>query len=232
MSGVGVAEAAAVLGVQPQAVRKMLREGLLEYEPGLRGIAVVVSSASLARLQAMRARGSGRPWSERTAWAGIDLLSGGSAGWLTPQARYRLRRSVEQQTADEFLWSARRRASVYRYRGDAEAVPLIAAHVIPTAASAVADDARVAAAFGLAGGSGIVDGYVPAGVAQQISAAYALAEDPGGNIVLREVTFTEPLANGTPMPAIALDLADSPTTRERSAGMRYLEGVLAHGRSS
>ncbi len=218
-----------MLGVQPQTVRKMLREGLLDQEPGLRGVAVVVSSASLARLRAMRARGTGRPWSERIAWSAVDLLAGGSAVWLTAEERYRLRRSIEQRTADEVVWLARKRASVYRYRGDSEAVSLVLSHVIPTAASAVAARRDAAAAFGLVGGSGVADGYVPVGVAQQISDTYALGEDPGGNIVLREVAFTDALTNGVPLPAIALDLADSIATRERSAGLRYLEEILAHG---
>ncbi|NUP73383.1 MAG: hypothetical protein HOQ07_01815 [Sinomonas sp.] len=84
----------------------------------------------------------------------------------------------------------------------------------------------MAATFGLSGGSGFIDGYVPTGAAGQIADAYGLVEDPTGNIVLREADFTDPLRGGTPLPAVALDLADSLATRERSAGLRYLQTRL------
>ncbi|WP_136611723.1 DNA-binding protein [Sinomonas albida] len=231
MAGVSVKQAAESLGVQPQTVRKMIRERVLELEPGMEGVALIISSASLARARAARAapRRRGRAWSARVAWAAIDLLAGGRATWLNPAERHRLRNSLVYFGAADIAWLARNRASVHRYRATSEAVPLVAEHVIATAGSAVARSPEVAAAFGLTGGTGFVDGYVPAGAAQQIADAYGLAEDPAGNVVLREAEFTEALLNGAPLPAVALDLADSTATRERSAGLRYLEERLADG---
>lgn len=234
MSGVSVKDAAESLGVQPQTVRKMIREGALELEPGMRGVALVVSAASLARARAARTSAvkSGRPWAARTAWAAVSLLDGGRAPWLNPAERHRLRNALARSSAEEMVWLARGRANVHRYRGIAEAIPLVAGHVVPTAGSAVAADPAVAAAFGLSGGTGFVDGYVPAGAAQQIADAYGLAEDPAGNVVLREADFTEALLEGTPLPAVALDLVDSTATREHSAGLRYLRrlrNLIAHG---
>lgn len=84
----------------------------------------------------------------------------------------------------------------------------------------------IGAVFGLAGGGGFIDGYVPTGMADQMAAAFHMEEADDGNVTLREIDFEEGLRNGTPVAAIALDLAESLATREQSAGRRVLKKLL------
>jgi hypothetical protein len=121
---------------------------------------------------------------------------------------------------------ARGRAAVHRYRGTADVVQRLRDHVLATGASAIADH-KIAERFGLTGGAGIVDGYVISGDAGALKAAYGLIDDREGNVVLREVATSQAFTDGVPLAAIALDLMESPATRERSAGLRVLEELLS-----
>lgn len=86
--------------------------------------------------------------------------------------------------------------------------------------------AGMGAVFGLSGGDGFLDGYVPVGTADEMAAAFHLEESEDGNVTLREIDFEEGLRNGVPVAAIALDLAESMATREQSAGRRVLRKLL------
>ncbi|WP_411733040.1 hypothetical protein [Paeniglutamicibacter sp.] len=86
-----------------------------------------------------------------------------------------------------------------------------------------------AARFGLSGGCGSAEGYVMVGDGEKFATALGMVKDPTGNVVIRDAPLTEPFSSGrTPLAAVAVDLMNSLSTRERSAGIRFLEELL-HG---
>ncbi len=216
------AQAAERLGVTPRQVRNMVHQGQLESERA--GSVLLISSDSLNKAL-HRPRRTGRAWSSRVAWAALAMLSGEEAPWLEASERYRLRVSLGTRSVDDLMTAARNRAVVRTFRATPEAVEEIRGHVIPAGASAMRDR-KVAASFGLAEGSGFVDGYVPSGVADQIAVAFHLAGSSGCNVTLREVEFEDAMGKGVPAAAIALDLAESLTAREQAAGRSALQRLL------
>ncbi|WP_240484203.1 hypothetical protein [Pseudarthrobacter sulfonivorans] len=121
---------------------------------------------------------------------------------------------------------ARRRAWVRHFRGTPDVVQLLRNHLLLSGAAALHDD-DIAKRFGLSGGSGTADGYARSGDAEALQDAYGLIEDREGNVTIREVTVTGAFADGkVPVAAIALDLLESPATRERSAGRRVIKELL------
>ncbi|MFJ4030015.1 hypothetical protein ACIPWF_21970 [Paenarthrobacter sp. NPDC089989] len=133
---------------------------------------------------------------------------------------------------DDIMSAARRRASVRIFRATGEVVEQIRVHVAPTGGSAMRDDG-MSELFGLAPGAGVVDGYVPLGVADEMANAFHLKESAGGNITLREVEFEGAFRHGVPEAAIALDLAEAVSAREQAAGravlQRLVDELAAHG---
>ena len=218
-------EAALRLKVSERQVRNMVRQGLLDVLPGSPNL--LITARSLART-AQQPRRTGRPWTPRVAWAALDLLSSGTAPWLLPAERYRLRESLKSRSVDEVITSARNRAMVKRFRAAPEAEQmLLRHHIVPTGGSALANP-DVAERFGLASGGSGADGYVGPGTAANLAASLGMVEDREGKVVLREVEFQDALQqDGAPVAAIALDLTESFAVREQSAGRRVLEELLA-----
>ncbi|KUR64464.1 DNA-binding protein [Paenarthrobacter ureafaciens] len=216
------AEVAERLHVSQRQVRNMVSQGHLKTLRG--GGLLLISSDSLNRAL-HRPRGTGRAWSSKTAWAAIALLSGEAAPWLNPHERYRLRTSLQGRSVEDVMVAARKRATVRTFRATTEAVGKLQEHVLPTGGAAMRA-AGMGAVFGLSGGDGFLDGYVPVGTADEMAAAFHMEESEDGNVTLREIDFEEGLRNGVPVAAIALDLAESMATREQSAGRRVLRKLL------
>jgi hypothetical protein len=221
------AEAADRLGVSTRQVRNMATHGQLDVLDSANNL--LISTDSIIRASRTPRR-VGRAWSPRVAWAALVLLGGGDATWLQPSERYRLRQSLKTRTVDEVMAAARNRATVRRFRVTPDAIAKLQEQVAVTGGSAM-QDSTVAALFGLAGGGGFLDGYVPAGVADEMADAFYMEEDPNGNVTLREVEFEEALNLDVPTAAIALDLAESVATREHAAGRSVLEKLLGEQRT-
>lgn len=219
---VNTAEAADRLGVSTRQVRNMVVHGQLQVLDGAGNL--LISTDSIVRACQIPRR-AGRAWSPRVAWAALNLLGGGDAKWLQPSERYRLRQSLMTRSVDEVIAAARNRATVRRFRATGDTISKLRDYVVVTGGSAM-QDSEVASIFGLAGGGGFLDGYVPAGVADEMAEAFYMEEDPNGNVTLREVEFEEALTFDAPTAAIALDLAESVATREHSAGRSVLEKLL------
>ncbi|MGO4250512.1 DNA-binding protein [Paenarthrobacter sp. RAF54_2] len=225
MNHVTTAQAAARLGVTQVAVRKLIGTGQL-ISVGVVGRVILLDADSVEQLARVGTR-HGRPWTEENAWAALLLLSGNSqVEWVGSTQLSRLRRKLTKMEPAELPILARRRALVHRYRGTTDVVQRLRGHVLATSAAAMADDST-GQRFGLTGGAGIVDGYVMSGDAGALKEAYGLIDDREGNVVLREVVTIQAFTDGVPLAAIALDLMESPATRERNAGLRILEELLS-----
>lgn len=219
--------ASGILGVSPREVRRLAAEGRIQGSRYM-GRTLVLDAAAVHRLARERRR-PGRPWSERVAWAALNLLSGKEAGWLSSAERTRLMHRLRKTTADELEYLAMRRARVRRFRGRESALDDLGAHIVPTGGSAV-DDTQLRL-LGLAGATrrlGRLDGYLPLPELETLQENLGLIEDPSGNVTLRGVSVEDAFADGiTPRAAVFLDLAGSLNTRESVTGLREVATLIA-----
>lgn len=213
------------LGVTQVAVRKLIGTGQL-VQAGTVGRAILVDTASVDQLARIGTR-HGRPWTPENAWAALTLLSGEtSVGWIGSSEIWRLTEKLRTMESTELPILARRRASVRHFRATSDVVQRLRSHLLLSGAAAMGDD-DIAKRFGLTGGAGTAEGYARTGDADALQRAYGLIDDREGNVVIREVTVTGPFGDGkVPYAAIALDLLESPATRERSAGLRVIKELM------
>src|SRR5664279_1563797 len=173
-------DAARVLGVSVRQVRRLVVAGELS-EVGRVGTNLLVDAVSVNRL-AERGSQRGRPWSEETAWAAIELLDEGHTSRLNSAQRSRLRARLREMSTDEFVRMTRRRSTTTHFRASPSFLNQLREHVALTGSSAVAADRETADRFGLAaGGQESVDGYVRRDVLDTYRDEFFLAEDYHGN---------------------------------------------------
>lgn len=217
-------EAAAVLHVTTEAVRKMLKTARLE-QAGVVGRTILIEAESVYRVKREGKR-SGRLWTEQTAWAALFLLSGQKVSWLSSSELWRLRRKLANISAEEFQQLVRNRATPRRFRGGASSKAQLSA-VLGVTGTGALEDHSVASSFGLAAGTDGLEGYARAGFIDKNARRLGLREDTTGDILIREFNFALPLENGhVPIAAIAADLQEAHSTRERSAGRAKIEELL------
>lgn len=128
---------------------------------------------------------------------------------------------------DELIAAARNRAVVKRFRAVPEAEQMLLNHHLVATGGSALSNRDLADRFGLAGNGPGADGYVGPGTSANLAASLGMESDPEGKVTLREVSFQDALREGAPVAAVALDLTESFSTREQSAGRRVLEELLA-----
>ena len=216
--------ASGILGVSPREVRRLAAEGRIQGSRYM-GRTLVLDAAEVHRL-ARGWRRPGRPWSERVAWAALNVLSGKEARWLSSAERTRLMHRLRRITPEELEHLAMHRAWVRRFRGRESVLDDLESYIVPTGGSAL-DDAQLRL-LGLAGATRRLDGYVPLSELEVLQEKFGLVEDPSGNVTLRGVSIEDAFEDGTtPRAAVFLDLAGSLDTRERVAGLREAGTLIA-----
>jgi excisionase family DNA binding protein len=220
-------EAARSLGVSVRQVQRLVETGELTGA-GRVGRSLLIDTGSVNLL---RANGSqrGRPWNQRTVWVALELLSGTISNELTSSQRWHLRERLRGMTSADLVRLSRRRADVHRFRASESFLARVRDEVRLSGAAALSGDAELAREFGLAAaGWSVIDGYVGRGELDRIVSTYHLADDSGGNVVLRVVDDVARVGRGGAAAAVtvALDLAESLDPRERSAGRRVLDRLL------
>lgn len=212
---VGVAEAAARLGMTTRGVQHLVALG--ELRALARG---VIDETSVDHYLAVRSRSRRRAWSEPTAWAAVALLSGRDASWLGGSQRSRLRARLSMLSPKELIGRARQRAAVATYAGHASTAMRLRSDLIDTQAAAEA--------LGLAGTT-TVDGYVAIADSHLLVARHGLIRDDAGRFTLRatgmDLSVVTELARSS-MVLAALDLSESLDIRERSTGLAGLDEAL------
>ncbi|NVM93713.1 helix-turn-helix domain-containing protein [Arthrobacter wenxiniae] len=228
-------QAAEELGVTSVAVRKLVGSGSLTASARI-GRNILVDRSSVVRLKNRGTR-VGRPWSADMAWGALAMLSGQPTGWIDASSRYRLRQRLRHLDAKELAAHVTTKDANRRYRVTPSAVESVAELLLSSGAAALRDS-TVAQTFGLAGGSDVAEGYVLSSEVDQLVRNFAMVPDPDGNVTLRVIADPAPVQNGElPAPVIAVDLMDSLSSRERSAGEAVLEAALKkwqeknHGKS-
>lgn len=222
MTDMSTAEAARRLGVSRREVQRLVRAGDLAATRTVGDAYLIDPLAANARARADVERG--RPWSPEVAWGALWILSGLETQWLDYFQRRRLDQRLATITVDRLLASTRRRATAARYRGARTAVDGMRRSLVLTGVSAPA-----AVATELVRDESTADGYTDDAGARELVKRWALTADRTGAIVIRTTSFGEILKTREAMPAavVAADLAGSLETREREAGRRALEELLA-----
>ncbi|MDI2033724.1 helix-turn-helix domain-containing protein [Paenarthrobacter nitroguajacolicus] len=224
IKGLSTAEVAERLGITQVSVRQLVESGQL-IATGRVGRSILVDTASVERLSSVGTR-RGRAWTVKTAWAALALLSGQNPAWISSSEKSRLKSRLRHLDAAAVCTLARHKDRTFRYRATQEALDRLSHYLIPSGAAAMRDEST-AETFGMAGGSGIAEGYVMTGDAQELADSLGLVGDPTGNVIIHEVELAEPFAEGrAPVAAVAVDLMGSLATRERSAGKRIIEKLL------
>ena len=220
------AEAAGRLHVSQRQIQRLIRSGDVPARrtAGDAWVLDALAVNSLARSRPSR----GRPWSTDVAWSALWMLSGLEAPWLDARTHARLSSRLEGMDAADVVHACRRRADVVRCR-------VSESFLDDLGNSLVQSGTGVAKQFGLAGDTTRVEGYCGVDAWPGIRSTFHVAEDARGNATIRVTAFTDVLAGaGAAMPkaVVAVDLAESYEARERSAGLRVLDGLLRQATSS
>lgn len=158
-----VSDAASSLGVSDRQVRHLVARGDL-FAPR-RG---QVSTISLRDYVARRGEVQTRVWSPRTAWAALELMTGGEAAWMGSSQRSRLKRELAGLDAEAVVSKLRNRAEVRSYR------------VNPGRVHLVEQDAAV-----VRRGEAGLDGYVDGRVLYRLISEQQMVRVVPGNLTLR-----------------------------------------------
>lgn len=220
-----VREAAERLGVSDRHVRRLAEEG--DVPAHRLGESWFIDERALTR-RARRAPGAGRTWAPRTAWAAVDLLTGGNGRDFLDQPRIsRLRSRLHTLTAVEMHRLAEKRARPHRFHASPRARAKLADALVASGVSAL-EQTDLARRFGLAAveGSQRVEGYL-LGDLEALRLRLRLNPSAGGEVVIRHMPAdVDPSALLDTEAVVALDLMDSDDVRERAAGREALDRLL------
>ena len=212
------AQAAEALDVGVHNVGRLVREGEFSCIRTA-GDAMLIPSIEVQKYAQLR-QGRGRPLAPTIAMAALWELSGVRADWLDYSQARRLRMRLAAVSAVDLVWQARKRARVLTFRCDSS--------FLNTAANMVALSCRSCLdEFGLVSDADVLEGYVRADSLDVVINACFMVPDSAGNVVLHVAEWMpENVGAAMPIAVSAADLAASLDTRERSAGLEALEGML------
>lgn len=211
---VTVREAASRLGVSERQVQRLASSGRLQVVRRV-GSTLLLDDTGLARAGAASA---GRIWAPTTAWAAIDLLELGSTDRLRGSALSRLRRRLGACDASELVRLTGDRAFRWRGTQTRRSRRRLQSELALSGVSLL-EDAGIAQQFGLVrGDQGRVEGYVTLDRWSAVTERFGLEADGEGEVLVH-VTDQTPTVG---LITCALDLAESGSTRERSAVLRLL----------
>lgn len=216
MSLLSVDEASSELGLNPSRVRALVASGEL---PGVMvGNRWVIDSVDVARRR-RSPRPAGRPLVPANAWGALFMASGLEAPWLSPNARWRLKRSLAVEGLAGLRPRLVRRAELHRFfahpgelRHLGDRPDLVRSGI----------SAAGAHNLDLLGGHEI-DAYIKADRLAEVQRAHVL--EPAmlgeGNVLLRAVPASAwHFAEGqvAPLAAVAVDLSEEADSRSARAG--------------
>ncbi len=212
------AQAAEALGVGVHNVGRLVREGEFSCMRTAGG-AMLIPAIEVQEYAQLR-QGRGRPLASTIAMAALWELSGIRAGWLDYSQARRLRMRLAAVPAVDLVWQARKRARVLTFRCDSSFLNTAANMVVLSGRSCLDE-------FGLVSDADVLEGYVRADSLDTVIGSCFMVPDSTGNVVLHVAEWMpENVGAAMPIAVSAADLAASLDTRERSAGLEALEGML------
>lgn len=167
----------------------------------------------------------GRRLSPARAWGLLFLADGRDAPWLTPDARWRVRRRLAAHPLATERDRLIDRGHAIPYRAHPSMLDRMRAdpRLMLTGVSAAS-----ALRLGLVGGADEVDAYVDHALVDDIVERYRLRPSTDPNVTLRLVPaigWDWPPTDVSPRPAVALDLLDHPEPRVRQVGSELLDRI-------
>lgn len=217
-----VKEAAARLGVGPNDVRRLIETGSL---PGVKvGQQWLIPTDAVERRREMAPR-RGRRLSPARAWGLLFMADGRDAPWLTPDARWRIRRRLATHPLATERDRLIDRGHAIPYRVHPSMLERMRAdpRLMLTGVSAAS-----ALRLGLVGGTDEVDAYADHTLLDDIVERYRMRPSADPNVTLRaspEIGWEWPPASIAPRPAVALDLLDHAEPRVRQVGGELLDQI-------
>lgn len=215
-----VSEAAAHLGVEPQAIRRLIRDGEL---PARKEIGRwIIPAAEVDKRRSLGPR-AGRRFSPARAWGLIHLAGGQPAAWLNREARWRMERQLEARPIEALRWQLVARGRAHGYEAHPAAVDRL--HDDPVLMLTGTAGAE-AAGLGLVGSDRLVEAYVDAAQLDHVVKRYHLRPSLEPNVVLRPIPdfgWPPPRPAMAPTVAIALDLLENREPRARQLGRQLLD---------
>ena len=191
------------------------------------GNTLLVDAASLQRYS-QNSQGNGRPLSAKTAYAALWLLSKIDADWLSYQQRRRLDIFLETTSVEKLCWQCRKRATRYVFRVSKSYEKKLESSLLLTS-----KNSRAVSSLGLVGSFEGVEGYCHSSQLLSLEKRYHLQPDNQGNAVIYSASWLpENIEGEMPIAVIAMDLAQSLNTRERSIGKKKLKELLDEYRAS
>lgn len=223
---IAVKEAAQRLGLSESRIRQLLVAGDLSGRQI--GRVWLVDGDDVARLQGQQRR-PGRPVGPKRAWAIVDLLSGGTAPWLSYSERSQVRSyaaRLEAPNADEWRSILRGRSELRPVRAHPAAVARLGQYesVLSTGVGEA-----VRRGFDLVViGEPIPEYYMPLGEWGDIARSLALQPSHDADLILRHPMLVWPFEDRDEAPdaAVAADLLYNAEPRAVSAGCIRLNELL------
>ena len=217
---VSVPEAAADLGVEPQAIRRLIRDGELPAKKEIGRWIIPASEVDKRRSLGPRA---GRRFSPARAWGLIHLAGGQPAAWLDREARWRMARQLEARPLEALRWQLVARGIAHGYEAHPASVERLRNDPVVMLTGVAGAEA---AALGIVGSDEHIEAYVDASRLDDIVKRYHLRPSLEPNVVLRpmpEFGWPSPRPDVAPTVAIALDLLENRDPRARQLGRQLLE---------
>jgi excisionase family DNA binding protein len=212
------AQAAKALDVGVHNVGRLVREGEFSCIRTA-GDAMLIPAIEVQKYAQLR-QGRGRPLAPTIAMAALWELSGVHADWLNYAQTRRLKIRLKSVSVQDLVWQVRKRSQTLTFRCDASFLNATASMMKLSGQSCLDE-------FGLVGSNNVLEGYICVNDLNTIVNACFLAPDQEGNVVLHVSEWMpENVGAAMPVAVSAADLAASLDTRERSAGLEALEGML------
>jgi excisionase family DNA binding protein len=221
-----VPQAAALLGVGEEQVRRLVRSGQLVATKV--GQTVVIDDDAVDARARLAVR-PGRPLVPATAWGALWELSGERAAWLSRADRSRLRARLRRYDAERLVAATRARAQRHAVR----VLPAYRDAVLAAKGMVVSGlTAGAAVGANIISAGGDDEAYCSTGTFARLRRDYALADRGQANLMLRIPRFDLPLEGRERMPdaVVAVDLAESSDVRAQRAGLQLLAEALARAR--
>lgn len=217
-----VAQTSERLHVTPDAVRRLIRRGILPANKV--GRQWFIPHEAVAKRKDISPR-RGRRLAPARAWGLLFLADGDDAPWLSRDARWRMRISLEAEGLASMRDRLLDRAVVHTFRAHSSLLERIAGDLdlMLTGTSAARE-----LHLGLLGGQDRVDAYVASTLLATMVKRHHLRTSDEPNVILRAVPpidWSWPPARVAPRSAVALDLLDDPEPRVRQVARDLLASV-------
>jgi len=217
-------QASEILSVSQHQVAQLISAGeLLANKVGGVLLADSQSVYKYAQSRNIKQTNKGRPLSSSMAFALLWELSDKEPSWLNYFQTRRMHEKLQSLSAKNLVWQCRKRCETYRCRATQATIRRIRSSVVASGTSS-----STASRLSLTRDETTFEAYCSQAAFDTLRQEFSLAQDFNGNLILHacDQEFLADICEEMPEAVNALDLAESLSTRERSAGLRRLKELI------